>query len=276
VLPYLDPAVPLLWRAPGVLQIGLDPAHAQALDGAPPETPALLRRLQGAVPLDELQAALQRTRYEHAFGQAVRLLDQAGVVADGDPAAAWAQAWVEVAGDGRLARATAARLRPLVGRCTLADEPSRARPDLVVVAADRGRGLAAADPLMSHGTPHLWAHLRDGRAVVGPLVEPGRTSCLRCHDLHRTECDPAWPRLAVLWEQQAPPPVPSAALALTAALAARQVLGWLAGTRPASLDGTLEEQPDGIVLARAWAVHPGCGCGWGRQASDAGATPAPQ
>jgi hypothetical protein len=269
VLPYLDPAVPLLWRALGVLQIGLDPAHAQALEGATPETPALLRRLQGTVPLDDLQAELHRTPYEQPFQQAVRLLDHAGVVADGDPAAAWAQAWVEVAGDGRLARATAVRLRPLVGRCTVVDEPSGTRPDLVVVAADQGRGLAAAEPLMNRGTPHLWTHLRDGRAVVGPLVEPGRTSCLRCHDLHRTECDPAWPRLAVLWEQHPAPPVPSAALALTGALAARQVLAWLAGARPAGIDGTLEEQPDGTVLARAWAVHPGCGCGWGRQASGA-------
>jgi hypothetical protein len=278
VRPYLDPSLPLLWRAPDVLQIGLDPAHACALDGAPPLTPSLLRRLDGREPLELLHDDLRGSPHARVFADSVTLLEQQGVLRHRDPADVWAEAWVEVAGDGRLARAVTTRLRPHLGRCHLLDEPSELRPDLVVVAADRGRGLPAAEPLMNRGTPHLWVTMRDGRALVGPLVEPGRTSCLRCHDLHRTDCDPAWPRLAVAWEQDAPSPAPSAAVGLAGALAARQALAWLAGARPATLDGTLEEQPDGTVLARPWARHVRCGCAWSALAAvlPAPAVPAPR
>jgi nicotinamidase-related amidase len=38
--------------------------------------------------------------------------------------------------------------------------------------------------------------VRDGTGLVGPLVIPGVTSCLRCADLHRSDRDAAWPALA--------------------------------------------------------------------------------
>ena len=44
--------------------------------------------------------------------------------------------------------------------------------------------------------PHLVATVRGETGVVGPLVVPGVTSCLRCADLHRRDADPRWPRLA--------------------------------------------------------------------------------
>jgi hypothetical protein len=101
-------------------------------------------------------------------------------------------------------------------------------------------------------------------------VVPGATSCLRCHDLHRTDADPAWPALALAWEQQAAPLAGSSGPAgpLLAAASARQALAWLHGGRPASLGSTLEEQPDGRIVRVRWSVHPGCGCGWASQSAD--------
>ena len=67
-----------------------------------------------------------------------------------------------------------------------------------VVLAD----TLAADPrllrdLHTAGVPHLPMRVRaTGASVVGPLVIPGRTSCLVCADLHRTDRDPVWPALA--------------------------------------------------------------------------------
>ena len=43
---------------------------------------------------------------------------------------------------------------------------------------------------------HLPVRLRDGAGLVGPLVIPGVTSCLRCADLHRSDRDAAWPAVA--------------------------------------------------------------------------------
>lgn len=50
--------------------------------------------------------------------------------------------------------------------------------------------------LQREGIAHLPVRVRDGTGLVGPLVIPGVTSCLRCADLHRSDRDPAWPAIA--------------------------------------------------------------------------------
>lgn len=271
MLPYLDPALALLWRAPGVLQVGLDPARSWALAGAPSSLPRVLRRLVGQHPADDLLGDLAGSADQDECRRALGLLEDSGAVRHGDPATLWAQAWVEVVGDGPLAAVTRALLDGTVGRCSGADEPGARRADLVVLAPDQGRGLVHADGLMARGIPHLWLHRRDGRAVVGPLVHPGRTPCLRCTDLHRTDADDAWPRLVVAFEHAAPAGQSTrdgvAGATLAGAVAVGQVLRWLAGEPTASSGGTLEEQPDGSLLVLSWSTHPRCGCGWATTAA---------
>ena len=67
-------------------------------------------------------------------------------------------------------------------------------PAIVVLAPTRGTGRDEAAVLVRAGVTHLLVRVVETTAIVGPLVVPGRTSCLRCHDLHRTDRDPAWPR----------------------------------------------------------------------------------
>lgn len=136
--------------------------------------------------------------------------------------------------------------------------------DLVVLAPARPEQLEEARRLVEPGTPHLLAEVRETTGVVGPLVLPGRSACLRCLDLTRTDLDPDWPALAA---QLA---VPSRArvacdgpLALmVAAQAALQVLALVDGTvDPAAVGGTLElALPDWRWRRRTWPVHPDCGC----------------
>lgn len=251
--PHLDPELSLLWRAPGTLQVGLDPSRAVALAGASPQLPAGLRSPGGAASTPELARAL-------------RLLDAAALLTREDPLRRWSLSWVQVVGHGPQAHEVVEGLRSAgVGRVTQHDEPCVPGPDLVVVAPEQGRGMGHSDGLARAGCDHLWAHLRDGRVVVGPLVVPGGTSCLRCHDLHRTDADPAWPTLALTWETTKPARPSHAAVSLLAATTVRQALTWLRGARPASMEATLEEQPDGQVHRVAWPVHAGCGCGWSRE-----------
>lgn len=139
-----------------------------------------------------------------------------------------------------------------------------AQVDLVVVAPARPEQLEDARRLLPTGTPHLLAEVRDTVGVVGPLVLPGRTACLHCLDLTRSDLDPHWPVLAAQLSQ------PSRArnacdgpLALSvAAQAAMQCLALLDGTTdPAALGGTLElALPDWRWRRRSWPVHPDCGC----------------
>ena len=103
------------------------------------------------------------------------------------------------------------------------------------------------------GVPHLVATVRGQTGVVGPLVVPGRTSCLRCGDLHRRDADPRWPRLAAQLTAGEPPPSGATVTCLlTAATAAVQVLAYLDGAAaPVTLDATLELRPPDLLPGSA-------------------------
>ena len=138
------------------------------------------------------------------------------------------------------------------------------RADLVVLAPTRPEHLDEARRHVPDQTPHLLAEVRETVGVVGPLVLPGRTPCLRCLDLTRTDLDPGWPAVAA---QLASPSRTRAAcdgpLAVAvAAQAAFQVLALVDGTNdPAALAGTLElALPDWRWRRRSWPVHAACGC----------------
>lgn len=147
--------------------------------------------------------------------------------------------------------------------------------DLVVItgepAAHDGRTV---DRLVRAGVPHLVARVRDTTGLVGPLVLPGRSSCLRCHDLHRADRDPAWPAVAAQLSAAGRHRVSACDVVLATAVAAHaglQVLAFLdsdAGVA-STVDGTLEiAQLDGRVRRRSWTTHPACGCTWPRADPD--------
>ncbi len=128
--------------------------------------------------------------------------------------------------------------------------------------------------LVAGGVPHLVARVRDGIGIVGPLVVPGRTSCLRCADLHRTGRDPCWPRIAGqlagrYQEADVTSTHGTAALAVAQAfraLAAAPVA--LRATPPPTWNATLElDCVTGVVTRREWPPHPRCPCGAPRRRS---------
>ncbi|SDU55345.1 hypothetical protein [Jiangella alkaliphila] len=145
-------------------------------------------------------------------------------------------------------------------------------PGLVVLAPTADTGRAEAAELVRQGIPHLFAQVVEVTGVVGPLVLPGRSSCLRCHDLHRTARDPHWP-LVLDQALRRPPPEPAcdaALAAVVAGLAATQVLAHLDGFTPAAVDGTMEVTlPSGLPRRRGWTRHPRCGCGWSTREDEA-------
>lgn len=160
-------------------------------------------------------------------------------------------------------RGEAARARVRTAAPSAPEGPI-ATPDLVVLAPSRPEHLAEAQRYVGPGTPHLLAEVRDTTGVVGPLVLPGRSACLRCLDLTRTDLDPDWPAVAA--QLAAPSGARTACdgpLALmVAAQAAMQVLALVDGTvDPAAVSGTLElALPDWRWRRRSWPVHPDCGC----------------
>ncbi|WP_432506465.1 TOMM precursor leader peptide-binding protein [Kineococcus arenarius] len=158
----------------------------------------------------------------------------------------------------RRARRVAGRVHPAVS--ATGAEPARA--DLVVLVDHHAADAVAADGLVAEGVPHLSVVLRDTDALVGPLVLPGTTPCLRCLDLHRTDADPGWPGVRDRFVRGSGAAAEETATASAlAGLAALQVLAHLDGGRAASTGATLELLlPEGVVQQRPWAPHPQCGC----------------
>ena len=117
--------------------------------------------------------------------------------------------------------------------------------------------------------PHVHLGLNGVRAVVGPAVVPGTTSCLRCTHLHRRDADPSWPLLAVQWSQYPPQPPEPLLLSLACAHAAALVrhVADLIDQPDAWADRAWEIRlPEGSVTERRRPPHPLCGCQWTRAA----------
>lgn len=144
-------------------------------------------------------------------------------------------------------------------------ETTRPEADLLILC----RPWTAHDSLQARGLSARIAHLavaaREGAVVVGPLVLPGRTSCLRCAELHRVDRDLRWPAVAaqLLAAPTRAMHEPTAVLsALAAALAAGQALDHVDGAGvPDVVEATLEvHPPDWQLHRRLWPPHADCGC----------------
>lgn len=163
----------------------------------------------------------------------------------------------------------AARVVHDVAPTTRTRAPRRTAPHLVVLV-ERG----VADPVVHAGllrddVPHLSVVLREASALVGPLVLPGRSACLRCVDLHRTDRDPGWPVVAAQLAAQAEAPRTEVTLAAgVAAWAATQVVAHVDGRPTAVADALWEMRlPDLVQRRSSLPVHARCGC-TGLPASD--------
>ncbi|MEP6696444.1 MAG: hypothetical protein ABJA34_06140 [Pseudonocardiales bacterium] len=206
-----------------------------------------------AVPLASTLAAAGVGRV-HVVGRGP--VEQREVAPGGFAAADVSRPRAEAAADAVARAAPQADPRPL---------PPRRRPDLVVLAGRAAADAMLIDRLFGDGVAHLVLNVRDTAGVVGPLVTPGRSSCLRCADLHRRDRDPLWPavagQLGTAHRGHIEPQDTALAAALVG-LAALQTLAYLDGSVPAqSTDGTLElALPDCRVRRRSWPQHPDCGC----------------
>lgn len=272
-LPALDPRRPVLVRPSGRVQIGWDPDTAVILtppDGVDASTlAAVLHMLDGRTPRPTVvwravEYGMTPTDVSALLGE----LDDAGLLR-ATPTLPDIAPVVRIHGRGPLADAIAAGLTAAPVRVTRSThfttdtDVTRWNCLCVVLTDDLVSDPRLVDALFTAGMPHLPVRLRDGRGVVGPLVLPGTTSCLRCADLTRSSADDEWPHVAAQLLGRVGHAGPATVLA-TAAVALGQlekVLSGVACPAPASLDATLELDLDTHRLAvRPWPRNPACGC----------------
>jgi hypothetical protein len=121
--------------------------------------------------------------------------------------------------------------------------------------------LAAA--LHARRQPHLAVTIREGVAVIGPLVAASGDPCLNCLALHRRDRDAEWPDPPGRAGRSATVPEPcTVTTVLTAtAFVAAEVLAFLDGGSPQTTGATVEITGPGRVRRRTWTPHPACTCG---------------
>lgn len=275
----LNPAMPVLVRPDGVVQVGWDPRRAKLVnppDGLSAAALAdLLRAMQSGVAESDLRAlAVNRGIVDaDAMTDLVASLVQAGL-ADTRPAHT-RSASIRIHGRGPLSDLLASALRCSGARVRQSRLNHAAvtpgTTDLVVLS-----DVLVADPrllrdLHQARIPHLPVRVRDGIGLVGPLVLPGVTSCLSCADLYRSDRDAAWPAVSAQL-RDAVGCADRATMLGTAALALDQVGRVIravheapdprhAGEPPPTLDTTLEfDVRTGSTVSRRWSRHPRCGC----------------
>jgi bacteriocin biosynthesis cyclodehydratase domain-containing protein len=268
----LNPAMPVLLRPDGVVQVGWDPRRAVLV--RPPVgltatgLAAVLRSMRSPVPITELQ----RQAGGEDLTDLVRQLVSAGVATRGQRDSAGRAASIRVHGRGPLSDLLVPALRGSGARIGHSSQPhagvTSAAVDLVVLA-----DYLVADPrivreLHQAGVAHLPVRVRDGTGLVGPLVIPGVTSCLSCADLHRSDRDAAWPAIAAQLRDTVGV-ADRATLLATAALALSQVNRVIAAVRgphegpdlapPPALNATVEFDFYACSMAaRRWTRHPQC------------------
>ncbi|MDR1236653.1 MAG: hypothetical protein LBK28_00260, partial [Propionibacteriaceae bacterium] len=169
---------------------------------------------------------------------------------------------VEVVGTGELANSVLrAVLSADFSAAYRTDQPSGTCVALTILATDTFEpDRVAVTALNNAGMPHLAVRVDPGRARVGPLVIPGVTPCLYCHDLMLCAKDSAWPRLLAQLCQSSTRAQPHL-MAWAAATAALQVRAFCDDTHPDALSRVIEINVDDHALhEQAISVHPYCTC----------------
>jgi bacteriocin biosynthesis cyclodehydratase domain-containing protein len=273
----LNPALPVLIRPDGAVQVGWDPRRAKLVrppDGlTAPALADLLRIMQSGVTVAALCAlATDRGIADaDAMSELVESLATAGLVTVERPRTRSAN--IRIHGRGPLSDLLAGGLRCSGARVRHSNlghaAVTPATADLVVLT-----DFLISDPrllreLHQAEVPHLPVRMRDGTGLIGPLVIPGVTSCLRCADLHRSDRDADWPAVAAQL-RGAVGNADRATVLATAALALNQVhrvIGAIGepsartSAPPPTLDTTLEfDVETGVTTARRWSRHPRCDC----------------
>ena len=247
----LADGVPMVWRTPTSVQLGVDAPIVVVAD----VTAGVERMLAALRPgvsvsgwnmlardagLSEDEAAALLARLEPAM--------QAG-----QPAASGR---VLVTGDSPLALSLATVLRD-EGLLAGEDDTS---PSLAVLVADWVLGPDDAATWLRRDVPHLPVVSADRSVTVGPFVEPGRSPCVYCVQLARTDADPAWPAVAAqLWGRPGPA-MSQLTVMSAAAFTARAVRGRLRDGPSDAARGWRISDAGATVSAWTAQLHPRCSC----------------
>lgn len=255
----LDPRLPLVWRTPSSLQLGVSRAVV-VIDEVTVGIERMLAALTGGVPHTGLamigrSAGLSNSEVDD-------FLRRIGPALLRETAAS-AERVVVVTGEGATAEAVTRLLATRGFTVRIARTVAEAEGEACDLAVAVGQFVLEPE---LHGlwlrrdTPHLAIVVGDAGASVGPLVEPGRSACLYCVQLHATDSDPAWPAIASqLWGRTAAADTALVA-SEAAAIATRLVVSWFEPGAVSASDRIQLDAATGATTSQRVDPHPACGC----------------
>ncbi|AWB93145.1 hypothetical protein [Aeromicrobium chenweiae] len=258
--PALRPGAPLLRRDATHLQVGTSPGIVLA---DRPGLLAFLRLLDGARDLARLEV-LAHERVPELQDDVTDLVSRllaAGAVVDTSAARPRGAYELAVGGDPAAAELVDAT-RSILSASGLHHLDST-EPDLLVLVSCGEPARAVFEHAALWDVTHLPVVIDEDRVRIGPLVRPGRTPGLCCHDLHRADFDPAWPALL---HQLGAISVTAGGLAATTAHAAAvevaaEIIDHLDGRPPRTIGHCLLVGPrHDERIVRPVPFHPRCTC----------------
>lgn len=195
----LDPRLPLLWRTPASVQLGVDDPPVTLTEVTTAHERMLAGLAIGLTPEGLLLIGTESGLNREQVDEFTRHIQPALV-----QVAPSTSACVEIDGcgptadrlDWRLREAGMEPRRPTTLQRKNPPPQPTSSPDFAIIVGDyvldpdrRGRWLR-------RDIPHLPIIFNDTSVTLGPFIEPGTGPCLYCLELHRRDADPAWPALA--------------------------------------------------------------------------------
>ncbi|MBG6054711.1 bacteriocin biosynthesis cyclodehydratase domain-containing protein [Salinibacterium sp. CAN_S4] len=256
----LDPRLPLVWRSPFGMQVGIDPVVVR-IDDVTDAQQRMLAALAVGTSSPGL-AVMAGGRTPDAAAARDDLLKLLAPALERPPGAD--PGTVAISGSATLVGAIAALLAGHGVTVLIADDAAdlaERRPDLAVVVGHFVLAPKLHALWLRRDVPHLGVVVGDTATVVGPMIEPGTGPCLLCLELHHRDADRAWPAIASQLLGRVSGVETAILVAETAAAAARLVIDRLRG---ATAGGTAEslriDAATGERRRIEWQVHPECGC----------------
>lgn len=263
----LDPRLPIVWRSPSSVQLGVDPPVV-VLN----EVTEIQERILAALAVGVSEPGLTMIAQGHLdqrddlLRRLVPALVPALVGAAGSAAGSAEPAsapTVAISGDGPAVSAIADALaasgaRVLMG--THAADLADSAPDVAIVTAHHVLAPALHALWLRRDVPHLPVVFSDTAVLIGPMVEPGVGPCLLCLELHRRDADTAWPAIATQLLGRSSRLVAPALMLEAAAAACRTTLGRLAAGADTAFTSTRIDGDTGQRREFEVQPHPECGC----------------
>lgn len=261
----LDPRIPLVWRTPDTLQVGVDEPVA-TISGVTSTDERIIAALQAGLPRSTLDVVATLVGSDPT--QVDSLLTQlAPAILDSDVVAMPRAGDVIVDGAGETADAIADVLAALGHGIRRTDglpdaAASRSAPDVVVLVAHHVVRPVRYGHWLRRDVPHLAVVFGDTTLTVGPFVRPGSEGpCLCCLDLARQDADPAWQAIATQLAYRAPSSEEPVARLLGAAVTGTAIDRWLrTGDSGLAAAAIVIDARTGASSLRTLQPHAECGC----------------